>query len=186
MPSLMSLRCPTCGAQLQVAAELNGFGCKHCGNRYLLGQTVGELNPAEREQVRPNVTYTHKSEQWLHVGEYEVRLHRIVEEKVDERRVLYVDVAYRNNSTDSLTCRHDQWVLFDREGYTYDPIRDFDDPQLYGAFDRRYHGLSRIITPGMKLRGWLAYVIPASAFIDYLQFSGGSPAKSVEYRVPVG
>lgn len=185
MPSLMSLQCPTCGAQLQVAADLNGFGCQHCGNRYLLDQTVGELSQAELGRVRPTVTYTQKAEQWLHVADYEVVLHSLIEEQVDERRVLFVDVAYRNTAQGPLTCRHDQWVLFDREGYTYDPVRDFDDPKLYGAFDRRYHGLSRIITPGMHLRGWLAYVVPAGATLDYLQFSGGSPTKSVEYRVPV-
>jgi tripartite-type tricarboxylate transporter receptor subunit TctC len=71
------------------------------------------------------VTYTQKSEQWLHVADYEVVLHSLIEEKVDERRILFVDVAYRNTVQGPLTCRHDQWVLFDRDGYTYDPVRDF-------------------------------------------------------------
>jgi hypothetical protein len=107
-------------------------------------------------------------------------------ETVKKDRVLYIDVAYRNPSSTALTCRHDQWIVFDREGYTYEPVKDFNFPELYEGNAKRYLGLSRIITSGMRLRGWLGFLIPASTTIEYLQFSAGIPAKTVEFELQLG
>lgn len=179
----IGLQCPTCGAGLQVAGEKNQFTCLHCGNRYLLDRKLQDLTEPEREHLKPNVTYTQHIQQWLRVGEYEVFLHSIAEETVQKQRVLYIEVAYRNPSGHDLTCRHDQWVVFDRDGYTYEPTKDYDFRALYESNARRYVGLSRVITPGMKLRGWLGFVLPGTAKVAYLQFSGGIPAKTVEIEL---
>lgn len=178
----IALQCPTCGAGLQVAGEKNQFTCDHCGNRYLLDRKLKDLAEPEREHIKPNVTYTQHIQQWLRVGEYELFLHSVGLETVQKERVLYIEVAYRNASTRALTCRHDQWIVFDREGYTYEPVKDYDFRALYEG-NKRYMGLSRVITPGMRLRGWLGFVIPATAILEYLQFSGGIPAKTVEIEL---
>jgi hypothetical protein len=185
-PNFINLQCPTCGAGLQVAGEKNQFACDHCGNRYLLDRKLEDIEAAEREHIEPNVTYTQKIQQWLRVGEYEVCLHSISVETVKKERVLYIDVAYRNPSATALTCRHDQWLVFDGEGYTYEPVKDYDFRELYEGNAKRYLGMSRIITPGMRLRGWLGFLIPPSMTIEYLQFSGGIPAKTVEFELQLG
>ncbi|NJN94917.1 MAG: DUF4352 domain-containing protein [Anaerolineales bacterium] len=185
-PNFIALQCPTCGAGLQVAGEKNQFACDHCGNRYLLDRKLEDLAEPEREQIRPDVTYTQHIQQWLRVGEYEVFLHSVGLETVRKERVLYIEVAYRNASSAALTCRHDQWVVFDREGYTYEPVKDYDFRELYEGSAKRYLGLSRVITPGMRLRGWLGFVLPAPAVIEYLQFSGGIPARTVEFELQLG
>jgi DNA-directed RNA polymerase subunit RPC12/RpoP len=185
-PPLIALQCPTCGASLQVASEKNQFACSHCGNRYLLDRKLQDLTEPEREHLKPNVTYTQHIQQWLRVGEYEVFLHSIGEETVQKKRVLYIEVAYRNVSGRDLTCRHDQWVVFDQDGYTYEPVKDYDFRALYESDARRYVGLSRVITPGMRLRGWLGFVLPDTALVAYLQFSGGIPAKTVEIELHLG
>src|SRR5262245_47826200 len=180
--NFINLQCPTCGAGLQVAGEKNQFACDHCGNRYLLDRKLEDFNAAERAHLEPSVTYTQKIQQWLRVGEYELFLHSLSVETVKNERVLYIEVAYRNQSTTAITCRHDQWIVFDQEGFTYEPVKDYDFRELYEN-DKRYLGLSRVITPGMRLRGWLGFLIPASTPIEYLQFSGGIPAKTVEFEL---
>lgn len=184
--NFINLQCPTCGAGLQVAGEKNQFACDHCGNKYLLDRKLKDLEAAERERIEPSVTYTQQIQQWLRVAEYEIFLHSLSVETVKNERVLYIDVAYRNQSANALTCRHDQWIVFDSEGYTYEPVKDFNFPELYEGNAKRYLGTSRIITPGMRLRGWLGFLIPASTTIEYLQFSVGTPAKTVEFELHFG
>lgn len=186
MTNLLSLQCPTCGARMPVAGDLNRFACEHCGNQYLLDRRLEELDRSEREHLRPAVTYTQQIRQWLQVADYEVFVHSLSEEAASPHRLLYVEIGYRNTASGPLTCRHDQWIVFDQHGYTYEPVRDFDQPEIYAGRARPYLGLSRTITPGMQLRGWLAFRLPASAAVDYLQFSGGSPARTVEFRVSPG
>ena len=181
--NFINLQCPTCGAGLQVAGEKNQFACDHCGNRYLLDRKLEDLDVAEREHLEPSVTYTHQINQWLRVAEYEVFLHNVAVETVKTEQVLYIDVAYRNGSATALKCRHDQWVVFDKEGYTYEPVKDYNFPELYEGNAKRYLGLTRIITPGMRLRGWLGFLIPPSTTLEYLQFSGGTPTKTVEFEL---
>lgn len=184
--SFINLQCPTCGAGLQVAGAQNHFTCNHCGNRYLLDRKLEDFDVGEREQLTPSVTYTQHIQQWLRIAEYELFLHSISIETFKEMQVLYIDVAYRNRSTTAITCRHDQWIVFDREGYTYEPVKDYNFPELYEGKAKRYIGLSRIITPGMRLRGWLGFLIPTSTTIEYLQFSGGVPVKTVEFELQFG
>ncbi len=179
-PRFIALQCPTCGAGLQVAAENNGFACDHCGNRYLLDRKLEDLPRPEQEHIKPDVTYTHHIQQWLRVGELEVFLHQVGVEMVEKKRVLYIEVSYRSAAPGAVTCRHDQWVLFDREGYTYEPVKDYDFRTLYEDGVRPYLGLSRVLTPGRMLRGWLGFVVPPTAVLEYIQFSGGIPAKTVE------
>ena len=183
MSKFFTLQCPTCGAGLQVAGEKNEFVCQHCNNRYLLDRTIGEMDAAERENVQPASTYTKQIKQWIRVAGYEVFLHVIAEETVKKERVFYIDVEYRNGSPNPLVCRHDQWIVFDKDGYTYEPVKDFSFPELYEPNGKRYLGMSRTITHDMRLRGWLGFVLPASAMIEYLQFSGGTPTKTVEFQL---
>lgn len=181
MSTLFSLQCPTCGAGLQIAGENNTFSCQHCNNRYLLDRKIEDMNAAERENIQPLNTSTHQLRQWLKVAGYEVFVHTITTQSLKAEHVFYVDVEYRNNTSAPLHCRHDQWIVFDKDGYTYEAAKDFSRPTLYED-GKRYLGMSRTITQGMKLRGWLAFVLPETASVAYLQFSAGTPAKTVEFQ----
>lgn len=183
MASFIKLQCPTCGAQLKLADELSQFNCAFCGNKFLTDRKLADLRPDEREHFLPTITYTQRMKQWLRVAEYEVILHTVVEAAVEKQRVLFADVAFRNSTTGPLQCRHDQWIVFDLDGYTYEALRDFDSPPIYREQDKRYLGMSRVITPKMQLRGWLGYIIPAAAQLNCLQVSGGTPTRTVEFHV---
>ena len=185
MPTLFSLQCPTCGAALQIAGESNTFSCAHCNNNYLLDRKIEEMDVAERQNIQPLNTYTKQIKQWLKVAEYEIFLHSVALETIKKNRVLYIDVEYRNKQSAPLQCHHAQWILFDRDGYTYEPTKDFSLPELYEPNGKHYLGMSRTITQGMKLRGWLAFVLPESAIVEYLQFSAGTPTKTVEFQVAI-
>ncbi len=186
MSNLFTLQCPTCGAGLQVAGEENKFVCQHCNNHYLLDRKIEEMDAAEREHIQPASTYTNQTKQWIRVAGYEVFLHVISEETIKKERVLYIEVEYKNATSTPLLCRHDQWIVFDKDGYTYEPVKDFSSPELYEKNGKRYLGMSRTITHNMRLRGWLAFVLPSSATIEYLQFSGGTPTKTVEFQLKPG
>lgn len=182
MTTLFQLTCPTCGARLHVDGAAKNFDCTHCGNRYMTDRTIADYSPAEREQVRPTMTYTTRTEQWLRIGDCEVVLHSISEALVGTKRVLYIDVSYRNPSVEPLKCRHDDWTLFDANGYTYEAVKDFDDRSIYPGDSRRYLGMTRILAPGKRLRGWLGFLISPDCVIDYLQFAYGWPLKAVEFH----
>lgn len=183
MSNLITLQCPTCGASLQIAGEHNHFICQYCNNNYLLNRKIEEMTVAERENVEPITTYTKQIKQWIRVATYEVCLHVMLDEIIKEDRVFYIEVEYRNESPVPLTCRHDQWVVFAQDGYTYEPVMDFSFPELYEKNGKRYLGASRVITPGMRLRGWLAFRLPSLSMTAYLQFSGGMPSKTVEFQL---
>jgi hypothetical protein len=87
-------------------------------------------------------------------------------------RVLFVDVMYRNPTSDkSLDCRRNQWVLYDTNGYNYEPTES--NRFLYENNNKPFMGGSRFINPGMKLRGWLAFEIGEDVVPEHLQFTDG-------------
>lgn len=182
MPNLFNLQCPTCGASLQADGESRNLLCEHCGNKYLLDQRIEQMNEAEREHLSPAVTYTNKPCQWIKVAEYDVFLHKFSVEKVSKERVLFIEVEYENKTADPLKYRHDQWIIYDKTGYTYEAVKDFSHPHLYKK-EKIYLGMQRILNPGMRLRGWLAFVLPLENAIECLQFSAGTPLKTLEFRI---
>jgi hypothetical protein len=179
MPGLVALQCPTCGARLQIAADQNRFTCGHCGNTYLLEHKLQEMAAAERERLLPLATYTPHLRQWLKVGPYEIFVHAIFEEPVDSRRVVYAEVEYRNSGLEQLSCRSSQWVLYDSEGYTYDTQ---SESALFAAQERPRLAGERFLTAGMKVRGWVAFVIRKPAVVERLQFlTGHLTTKTAEF-----
>lgn len=183
MPNLFTLQCPTCGAGLQLAGEMNTFFCEHCSNKYLLDRKIEEMNAAERENLQPLSTYTNQVKQWLKVGSYEIYVHVVSDEVIEKQHIFYAEVECRNRLSTPLTCRHDQWIVFDEDGYTYEAAKDFSHPAYYEKNDKRYLGMSRTITQGMRLRGWLAYLLPSAAKVAYLQFSSSGPIQTVAFQV---
>lgn len=175
------LTCPTCGARLRIASGASEFTCEHCGNSYLLEQKAGEISRGDREYLLPRSTTTRNLQQWLKAGEYEIEVHELFEEKIQAQRVFYANVEYRNNGTGSLSCRRNQWVLYDSENYTYDAateIRYFSDKGLISL------GSERFITTGMSVRGWLAFPVLSSAPLERLQFiTGFLKTKTIEFML---
>lgn len=170
MAQLFALRCPTCNANLQVAGDRNQFACEHCGTSYLLEQPVQEIKAPDRDHLSPLTTYTHNQQQWLRVGKYEIFIHTAFEEKTETQRLFFADVAYRNPSAETLSCRRSQWVLYDKEGYSYDAE---GNNNLFTPKERAPLGGERFITPGTRVRGWVVFIVPKSAQIERLQFLTG-------------
>lgn len=179
MSKWIKLQCPTCGGNLQIAGDTVRFTCDHCGIAYLLERKADEIIHTGHEQLAALTTYTHRLQQWLKVGKHEIFVHEILEEQVQKERMIFVNVEYRNNSQEMLSCRRNQWVLFDTEGYTYDtlsnstPLETTGHPPLGGE---------RFINPGMRVRGWVAFKLPPSATLERLQFlSGFLGTKTAEF-----
>jgi DNA-directed RNA polymerase subunit RPC12/RpoP len=167
MFNFIKLNCPTCGASLNVNKESTGFACQHCGNNYVLEHKASDLKPADRANLTPLTTYTHQLKQWLKVGAYEICLHEIVEKTLKETRVFCINVEYRNPGKETLSCRRNQWILFDSDGYTYD--NDFTST-LYEGLPGQPLGGDRLVTPGSHLRGWVVFKLSQSATVNRLQF----------------
>jgi hypothetical protein len=86
-----------------------------------------------------------------------------------EERVVYAEVDYRNETdVESMSCRVNQWHLFDQNGYSYEAQSDLGNTYLYR--EKRYFGSDRFIDPGMNARGWFAFTVPQDAKITVLQF----------------
>jgi DNA-directed RNA polymerase subunit RPC12/RpoP len=181
MPNLFSLQCPTCGANLQVDGESRTIFCEHCGNKYLLDQKIEQMNEAEREHLSPAVTYATRHGQWLKVAGVDVLLRTFSEETVGNDHVLFAEVEYENKTSNSLKYRHDQWIVFDKTGYTFEATMDYLHPHLYK--EKIYLGDTRVLSPGMRLRGWLVFILSPSSDIECLQFSAGAPVKTLEFRI---
>lgn len=181
MSNLFNLQCPTCGASLQVDGVSRNILCEHCGNKYLLDQRIEQMNEAERGHLSPTVTYASRSGQWIKVAEVDVLLRSFSEETVSKQYVLFVEVEYENKTSDPIKYRHDQWIVFDKTGYTYEATMDYLHPKLYKG--KIYIGGQRILNPGMRLRGWLVFILPPESAIECLQFSAGIPAKTLEFRI---
>jgi predicted RNA-binding Zn-ribbon protein involved in translation (DUF1610 family) len=180
MFNFIHLNCPTCGAQLRVNKDAERFACEHCGNNYVLKQKARDLKPDDLKNISPLTTYTHQIKQWLKVGEYEIYLHEIVQKQVDGQQIFAVNVEYRNNGVETLSCRRSQWTLFDPEGYAYD--NDQVDRNPHESLPGQMLGIQRIVTPGSKVRGWVTFKIPAATTIERLQFlTGNFSAKTAEY-----
>jgi DNA-directed RNA polymerase subunit RPC12/RpoP len=181
MPNLFNLQCPTCGASLQAAGESKTILCEHCGNKYLFDQKIGQMNASEREHPSPVSTYASQPGQWIKVADVDVLLRTFSEESVGRERVLFVEIEYENKISDLLKYRHDQWIVFDKAGYTYEATMDYLYPHLYAG--KIYLGGQRMLNPGMRLRGWLVFILPPSSAIECLQFSAGVPVKTLEFRI---
>ena len=182
MTTLFALQCPTCGASLQITGESDQFHCEHCGNRYLLDHKVSEMDEPARKHLTPVVTYTQTTGQWLRIAEYDLILHGIENSMIADRRVFYIQVEYENKASGPIKYRHDQWVIFGRDGCSLEPVKDFTHPHLYSD-EKIYLGMTRVLNPGMHLRGWLAFVLPPALTVEYLQFSGGTPVRTAEFRI---
>jgi hypothetical protein len=102
----------------------------------------------------------------------------------DWPRVLFVDVAYRNTTTNkTLDCRSNQWFLFDADGYSYEP--QGSNQFLYDNNNKPYLGGSRFLNPGMKARGWLAFELKLNIVPERMQFVDGFiSGNTADFRLP--
>lgn len=186
MPDLISLTCPTCGATLRSPGDRKQVACEHCGNHYLLENPPAQMDASQRENLSPSVTYSNRPGQWLKVADTDLYLHSFSEETLEKQHVLCAEVEYVNKTDASMKLRHDQWIVFDKTGYTYEPTMDYLHPQLYKG--KTYLGRTRVLNPGMRLRGWLIFPLPDDSVIECLQFTAGPSAapKTLEFRLAKG
>ena len=162
MAEWLTLKCPTCGGRLKFDRSTQVFSCEHCGNLHLLE------NDAEKAPIIHNLP----KRDWIRVGNFDILLHEVVDAWVSGQRVIYINVEYWNRrSKETLSCRYNQWVLFDRENYSYEAISA--DRQLFEDQGRPFFGAERFLNRTMHARGWMAFKVPATAQIMRLQFLTG-------------
>jgi ribosomal protein S27AE len=180
MANLFNLQCPTCGASLQADGSSKQVACGHCGNQYLLEKTPAQMDESQRENLSPSATYASRPGQWFKVADVDVLLHSLSEETIGREHVLFAEVEYLNKTPGPMKYRHDQWIVFDKYGYTYEATMDYLHPKLYKG--KVYIGRTRMLNPGMRLRGWLVFILPFEGKMECLQFSAGSqPIKTLEF-----
>ena len=115
-------------------------------------------------------SFLHKLQEWIEVGDYDVFVHQIIieTEVVEGKRLVLIEVEYANQrSAEALSCRRNQWVLYDAQGYSYEA--EYND-SLYADKNLQYLGGDRFLNQGLRLRGWLAFKIPENASVQRLQF----------------
>lgn len=133
----------------------------------LCGMALTSCN-AKSNQSSQNSTYN--IQEWIQVGDYDIFVHKIVEEQdvIDGKRLVYIEVEYANNrSAEELSCRRNQWYLYDDQGYSYE-AESSDD--LYENKDLQYLGGDRFLNQNMQLRGWLVFKVTENATIKRIQF----------------
>ena len=111
--------------------------------------------------------------EWISVEDYHIFVNRITEQTIiandKKQRIFHAEVEYSNRSgKENLSCRRNQWLLYDQNGYTYQAQSEAVAPQLYQA--KAYFGGDRFLNPGMNARGWFAFQVPGDAKLIVLQF----------------
>jgi DNA-directed RNA polymerase subunit RPC12/RpoP len=160
--AFITLKCPTCGANLHYEQGTQIITCDHCGNSHLLEASSPALPGSFKLPKRD----------WLRVGDYQIFLHEVVEDQTDDQRVIYINIEYANpRSKSPLSCRRNQWLLFDQENYSYEPVGS--SKPLYEDQHRPYFGGERLLNLNMHARGWLAFIVPPTAQLKRLQFFTG-------------
>jgi hypothetical protein len=122
------------------------------------------------KEKQPSQSSTHSPQEWVQVGDYDIFVHEIIEEQdvVDGKQLVYIEVEYANNrSAEELSCRRNQWYLYDDQGYSYEAESSGD---IYEEKDLQYLGGDRFLNQNMKLRGWLVFKVPENAAIKNIQF----------------
>lgn len=90
----------------------------------------------------------------------------------NDPRVLFVEVIYRNPHADKqIEGRRNQWWLYDEDGYSYEA--QGSNRWLYENNGKPFLGGTRYLSPGTKVRGWVAFELPREAVPERLQFVDG-------------
>ena len=133
----------------------------------LLAILIVSCSALEDDATTSNKTYNMGD--WMEVGDYDVMVHDMVtEDVVDGKYYVMLDVEYANNRSDEeLSCRENQWILFDTDNYTYEVKTA---RYIYEDYGLTYMGSERFLTKGSHLRGWLAFELPQTAKINRIQF----------------
>lgn len=159
MAGLLTLKCPTCGAKLHYDKSAQILTCEYCGNVHLL-EASGQPLPT---------SYALPKRDWIRVGDYEIFLHEVLDDQVNDQRVVYINIEYTTQRTNqTLSCRRNQWLLFDQEYYSYEA--EGSNKALYEDKQRPFFGGERFLNRGMRARGWLAFKVPPAAQLKRLQF----------------
>ena len=136
----------------------------------LCGMVLISCNTKSAQTTQSSQNTTYDIQEWIQVGDYDIFLRKIVEQKStnSDKRLVYIEVEYANNrSKEELSCRENQWYLYDDQGYSYEVESSRD---LYENMDVQYLGGERFLSQNMHLRGWLAFEIPNTATIKRVQF----------------
>ncbi len=119
--------------------------------------------------AKPKNSTFHTGE-WVQAGDYDVFVHNVVQDPqgTGGKRLVFIEVEYANHrSTEALSCRRNQWYLYDNQGYSYEAE---SNNSLYESKNLQYLGGDHSLNRDMQLRGWLAFSVPQTATITRIQF----------------
>jgi hypothetical protein len=125
----------------------------------------------------PNQRSTHTLQEWIQVGDYDIFVHQYTQQQniVDGKRLVSIEVEYANNrSLEELSCRRNQWYLYDTQGHSYEAESDWFNEEykgdLYEMTNLSYLGGDHVLSQNGHLRGWLIFVVPEETSIEKIQF----------------
>ncbi|MBT7073793.1 MAG: hypothetical protein HN922_02665, partial [Anaerolineae bacterium] len=128
------------------------------------------------QNIKTGKYENHEIQKWIRVKEHEIYIHKVTERffistklsgKIKER-ILYVEVEYRNLSQEEeISCRRNQWLLFDQSGYSYEARTNRGAFKLY---EGKPYFKEQALGFGRNARGWFAFPVSEDAEIIILQF----------------
>lgn len=113
--------------------------------------------------------------EWMKAGDYEVKVNQAFMEVVKnssgvEENIFYIDVECKNMAQKNGSCRVTQWEVFDTEDFKYES--EYLPAYLYK--DRQKAPLTEtVLSSGAKVRGWVAFKIPAGKKVSRFHFFTG-------------
>ncbi len=117
----------------------------------------------------------YKINEWFEQDGYRLKLVEIKEEGIAELKAVRIHVVYENHTDEPLNYVTLQWLVYDKEGYSY---KSTITRTFYGDdFVRKLP--EGLLSPGKSVRGWVAFELPQNATPDYVQFRKNFMAKSV-------
>ena len=121
--------------------------------------------------------------QWGEQDNYHIYVHQLKDSTIYDNGLIEPEhvrssriyVEYENKTTESLEYRGGQWLLYDKDGHSYDNeirVQFYED-------DAPRKLKEGIIQSNKSVRGWVAFQVPEDAELDYVQFRSNYLSDSV-------
>ncbi|MCU0491267.1 MAG: DUF4352 domain-containing protein [Chloroflexaceae bacterium] len=164
-PTAPEDECPRC----QSARAEGASFCTACGRSLSSAGMPTQIltPPAATEEWRSLPPYT------IALGDVQEHTFTDVSLAPGPIRSICIEVAYSNESQEPIKYSLGQWMLYDTDGYAYE----------FELINRYYQQLAEhklqegLLAPGRRVRGWVAFKVPPSAHLAYVQFRSGYTAE---------
>ena len=167
------MHCPICKSELPAEARY----CMRCG-KLVPPAATGATQPLSTTNRQPFLLGD-----WFSIEGCALCVHEIKDELIFDSglieptqvRSLRLLVEYVNDTADPISYRLSQWKLYDREGFSY----EFELRTQFYASDAPHRLIEGSLSPGHRVRGWVAFQLPEGATADYVQFMLAYSSKEI-------